>query len=639
MPGEARTSKTGRLPPACIPCRRRKSRCHTEPGSSMCTTCRAHSSECFFPGDPRDQGNAQLTRRRRKGTAAPARQMPRPAEAITAALLDQDSHPLPLPPLPSPPPAPSPIPGSKVQESPLALASRDDQQQNLHIVGPAGRDDSQVLADYLAGFPGGTRSARMIVPVSAAHSRPVLFTMVDKRPVGTAEDRSVSAQKLVIIEKLLEPYIGLLVDEYFKKSNACLPLLDEDSFRRQFQDDKDQISPALLACLYAHSLIYWRHSPDLVLLRCPDTRFIWNLANEALYSELHLSPGMSIISALLLNVGGRPNTSLIGNGLMLGSAVSMAYSLGLNRSPLHWDIPQPEKYLRMKIWWALLVNDRWMSLAHGTPPHISRSHHDVPWPKMVYFCENEATDVQRRTASVYIALVGLSDVLDHHLQRIYQIHQDKDSTPGKLEASLNGWVDSLEGSTRLIVLRGTWLHIPGAANLRLAYLTTRLLQQRIELETEKQQSNTDEAQLSNKHTQARRTAEEILMLTQELQAEQLGDFWLSITAFTFPATVNFLLRCALDTEDSPQALAQSPFFQIAHSLMNVLRLYQEKYEWDIGNVCLAQHSDIINKILAGALSNEPQTSQSMQTPDFIMPDASIMDEFYPSLWDPLQNAW
>jgi hypothetical protein len=258
---------------------------------------------------------------------------------------------------------------------------------------------------------------------------------------------------------------------------------------------------------------------------------------------------------------------------------------------------------------------------------------------MAYFCENEANDVQRRTASVYVALVGLSDVLDHHLQRIYQIHQDKDSTPGKLEASLNSWVDSLEGSTRLIVLRGTWLHIPGAANLRLAYLTTRLLQQRIELETEKQRSNADEAQLSNKHTQARRTAEEILMLTQELQAEQLGDFWLSITAFTFPATVNFLLRCALDTENSPQALAQSPFFQIAHSLMNVLRLYQEKYEWDIGNVCLAQHSDIINKILAGALSNGPQTSQSVQTPDFIMPDASIMDEFYPSLWDPLQNAW
>jgi hypothetical protein len=83
------------------------------------------------------------------------------------------------------------------------------------------------------------------------------------------------------------------------------------------------------------------------------------LAIEATYSELYLSPGLSVINALILNIGGRPNTSLIGNGVLLAAAVSMANSLGLNRSPLDWDIPQPEKYLRMKIWWALLVHDRW----------------------------------------------------------------------------------------------------------------------------------------------------------------------------------------------------------------------------------------------------------------------------------------
>lgn len=146
---------------------------------------------------------------------------------------------------------------------------------------------------------------------------------------------------------------------YFRKVNRCMPLLDEASFRRQFRDDKDRISPALLACLYAHTTIYWRHSASLSKHRCPDSRFVWNLANEAVYSELHLSPGMSIIKAILLNINGRPTTSLIGNGVLLGSAISMAHSLGLNHNPLPWKISVSEKVLRMKIWWALLINDRW----------------------------------------------------------------------------------------------------------------------------------------------------------------------------------------------------------------------------------------------------------------------------------------
>lgn len=69
---------------------------------------------------------------------------------------------------------------------------------------------------------------------------------------------------------------------------------------------------------------------------------------------------MSIITAILLNIGGRPTTSLIGNGVLLGSAISMAHSLGLNQNPLPWNIAQSEKHLRMKIWWALLIQDRWL---------------------------------------------------------------------------------------------------------------------------------------------------------------------------------------------------------------------------------------------------------------------------------------
>lgn len=114
-----------------------------------------------------------------------------------------------------------------------------------------------------------------------------------------------------------------------------------------------------MACLYANSLIYWRHDPELSHHYPPDGRFIWNLALEALYSELHLSPGMPCIVAILLNVGGRPTTSMMGNGILLGSAISLAHCLGLNRNPASWDIPKQEKTLRIRIWWCLVIHDRW----------------------------------------------------------------------------------------------------------------------------------------------------------------------------------------------------------------------------------------------------------------------------------------
>lgn len=52
----------------------------------------------------------------------------------------------------------------------------------------------------------------MVVPVPASRSRPVLFTRVQKRPFGVPVNRSPAAEKLEMIEKLLEPYAGDVID-------------------------------------------------------------------------------------------------------------------------------------------------------------------------------------------------------------------------------------------------------------------------------------------------------------------------------------------------------------------------------------------------------------------------------------------
>jgi hypothetical protein len=54
----------------------------------------------------------------------------------------------------------------------------------------------------------------MIIPEPASCSRPVLFTEVQKKPVGLKLNRSPSAEKLEIIEKLLEPHSEAVIDEF-----------------------------------------------------------------------------------------------------------------------------------------------------------------------------------------------------------------------------------------------------------------------------------------------------------------------------------------------------------------------------------------------------------------------------------------
>ena len=258
---------------------------------------------------------------------------------------------------------------------------------------------------------------------------------------------------------------------------------------------------------------------------------------------------------------------------------------------------------------------------------------------MDYLLDGRPSDSQMRIASVFIALFSLTGVLALHLQHIYHVGCGSPFNTINLELALNAWVDSLTGATRLIVLRGIHLETPGAANLRLAFLTTRLLLQRIQLEDNREQHDGLDERVVNRYADARRTSEDIVILTQELQLEQLGDFWMSISAFAFSSTANFLLRCALETNRSPEAVVCSGSFEIANELITTLKTHRDAYGWELGDVCLAQHTEMIDKISTAVATDHHPRSGTADVQQFVLPDASIIDQLFPSLWDPLQNAW
>jgi hypothetical protein len=93
---------------------------------------------------------------------------------------------------------------------PISLHQADD-DDSPHILGPAVTSDSHVLADYLSNVRDGTRAMPMIRPMLGGDSEPVMFTRVQKRPLGMAVDPTPPSLQLQMIQKLVEPWADELV--------------------------------------------------------------------------------------------------------------------------------------------------------------------------------------------------------------------------------------------------------------------------------------------------------------------------------------------------------------------------------------------------------------------------------------------
>lgn len=512
------------------------------------------------------------------------------------------------------------------REQPNSAVSLDTtEEENPHIIGPATASDSHFLEDYLSNTYA-KDSNRIIRPTPPGVSTaPVVFLKVKKRPVGLSKGPSLAESKLETILKLLEPHQDEVMKSYFDLGNAAFPILHKDFCEERILHSR--VSPAVLASMYAHAMCYWNYNPELSRHHRPDDRFIWNLALEALYSELHTSPGIPSIIAILLNIGGRPTTTMVGNGMLLGCAVSLAKSLGLNRNPMQWAITQQEKLFRVNLWWCLFIHDRWTSLTHGTPPHIHQSHHDVPLPEMAEL---------NKPLLIFKALADLTNIIGAFLEKLYDIggtSRDQDLA-ARLSSNLATWTDSLSGEVRNIIVRGNDLSTSGAANLRLCYLAARFFALRLELNTDVDQIVTGQAP-DERVLATRRAVEDIVLFAQELSSRQLGDFWLPTAAFVFSSAITFLIRLTVQTElPSYHTTGQSLSLSLSRDLISSLRAHQETHGWELGDICLSQYGEIADKLweqraVAEADMSWLESTSFISDPLFL---DSVIDQWDPSVW-------
>lgn len=135
-----------------------------------------------------------------------------------------------------------------------------------------------------------------------------------------------------------------------------------------------RIPASLRGVIYGLACPFWDRDETLKSLPALDQGELFEYAHAALNRELD-SPKLSTLQSCLLVLHENPpltgTTESPRNWTLACQATSCAQCLGLHADPSLWSIPDWEKRLRKRLWWATFVTDKWASLGHGNSSHIS----------------------------------------------------------------------------------------------------------------------------------------------------------------------------------------------------------------------------------------------------------------------------
>ncbi|KAL4993309.1 fungal-specific transcription factor domain-containing protein [Aspergillus recurvatus] len=623
-PSFARPYRSHKVP-ACDFCRKRRSRCTQEVADQPCLLCRMHGATCS-----RASSRPAPAKRRRLADDTPRdheqpQQRPSPPPTTGNADYTESTH---------------QRPSARGQSATTPVFSQNDaSNQSGHIVGPAMARDAQVLERCMSSIPNSAVSYARPNPYSVYSDdtrNPVIYMKVPRqRNTAPSGNGTAGFRQFEAMEKVVEPLGPELCSVYFNSIHPPFPILDEKTVLEAYQQDG---LPYALACeIYACSLLLWKSSSKIAASNrpVPDIRYMWNLTVSAMNDDF-LSPNFSTIMACILDLLGRPITTITYNAVNVGRVVALSQSLGLNRNPATWGLDPRQKSLRIRTWWGILIHDQWASLSHGTPPHVHKSVWDVPLPDsdslMVNIAPGEdlSPDARVQGAQSFIALCSLTTLLGRILPLIYVLEVQPLETSFRAlrrhETALNEWEEGLP----------SWLRpsspvferkAAGALNLQLSFLAVKLCLSRIAL-LEMHRSNEPPAEEDRLYyrSRCRKAARALIDFTTNLTRNELDAFWLPYTAYHFNSAATLTLRCALEAENADMA---QECVASAKKLIDFLRRMKNDVNWDLADICLGQCEAVVEKLCDTEYlemwrkNPHPRSQGGQHPPDRIQPGHGI----------------
>ena len=399
----------------CDSCRRRKSRCEIIDGATPCVLCKFHRQECTFIEEPQP--------RKRKATSL----------GDDVVLSDKERKPpseksQPLATSPTDRPSTSRqrqvrdyanLPGPSLLKRTLGLQNH----RHSRLIGSTSEYEQLLLhlsnAQQMEELPIGTSALRLVDSLNTA------FVLSLDEGTRNFDDEM---EDVDAIEAIVTPYGQALVHLYFRIVHPSFPVLHKKVFLEKYERTHREFSPPLLAAVYILALNWWSYSSDLALQPKPDVAHLEKLAFKSINDIVH-RPKLSTIQAGLLLLQ-RPEGD---TWALTTQLVGLGQDLGLHLDCTDWRIPSWERGLRKRLAWALYMQDKWGSLVHARPTHISTTDWAVKPLAEDDFPENSAdeddedgsTEVEKGRL-LFCEMIKLSELLALVLSTFYTMQADID---------------------------------------------------------------------------------------------------------------------------------------------------------------------------------------------------------------------
>lgn len=405
----------------CDACRKRKSRCEMTEGETICVLCRFHRQSCLFQEKPASRKKRKLSNsgsneaeglRDQNGAAPP------PLETTDGPGSNESherkasirQH--------------LPIDDYANLKGPSLLKKTLGLQHHRHskFLGSTSVFEQSLLqaanADENYEIPLGPSSIRKVNESSSFLLQP---------DVGT-QNRDEEIMDLDAVETLVAPHGQALINLYFRIVHPTFPILHKKVFLEKYQRTHREFSPPLLAAVYILALNWWSYSADLALLPKPDVSQLEGLAIKTM-SYIVYRPKISTIQAGLLLLQ-RPEGD---SWALTSQLVGVGQDLGLHLDCSRWKIPSWERGLRKRLAWALYMQDKWGSLVHARPSHITPvdwlvkpvTETDFPERAADEDDEEGSTEVEKGRI-LFCEMIRLTEILTSILAEFYSLRAEEE---------------------------------------------------------------------------------------------------------------------------------------------------------------------------------------------------------------------
>ncbi len=229
------------------------------------------------------------------------------------------------------------------------------------------------------------------------------------------------------VESLTEGIEEALMDLYYTHVHPSYPIAeDKSTFSERCRSRTVRMS--LRTVMFCHALQFWHLIEADEQLEKPDELAMRVFAFDAISIETRL-PSLDSVKAILLYLQlpsmiiREPNRP--GVWELTALVVALSQDIGLHIEPTGWNIPLGERRTRRILWWAVYMQDKWLSHWLGRPSHISSTGWDINPLVIEDFCaDGDLLDVKLLASyQAFVAHAELAVILTDILDTFYSIRR------------------------------------------------------------------------------------------------------------------------------------------------------------------------------------------------------------------------